>query len=244
MRTRFLLLLFLGTLCFAGEGTIGSAAVAVVLKMEGKAKLLPANSLKKHRLKVGEHVAAGDQLFTYADSSAVLKFNDASVVVLDENARLLLHSELSLQQKSGAVYYRIEKRSRSGGLKVETPFSIIGIKGTEFIVDFKGSGRIALNEGVVAVTSPQERFELYRQREMSDFERYQQQQDRGFKAYKRRIEEQIAAYLVSFDLQRQQMLTFQDAGHCKEACGSQVFEEGFTPEIKARFKYYQQLAEE
>jgi len=218
--------------------------IATVVKMQGQAKLLPAKSIKKHTLKVGERLSAGDRLLTYSDSSAVLKFNDDSVVVLDENTRLLLASRTLLDQETGEVYYRIEKRTKNRGLQVKTPFSIIGIKGTEFIVNFEASGRIALNEGVIAITSPQKKFELYREQKMDAFKKYQQQQQEGFEAYKKRTEEQVAAYLVSFDLYTRKMLTFTSANNCKEQCESQVFEEQFSPEMVARFKRYQAMVKE
>jgi len=215
--------------------------VATIVKIEGKAKILPVYSIKKHTAKIGEGLLKGDKLITYADTKVLIKLLDDSKIVLNENVEMILSSDSSIAQESGEVYYKINKRSKRLGLRVETPFSIIGIKGTEFIVNFEKQGQVALNEGLVGITSPGESFELYQEKELSDFEKYQREQDEGFEAYKRETEDRIAAYVQSFDLQANKMLTFSSSTNCKEDCEKQVVEEAFTKEIMKSFKTYQEM---
>jgi len=215
--------------------------IATIILIEGKAKILPANSIKKHRAIVGEGLLDGDKLIAYANTKVLITLLDDSKVILNENAELLLSSNTNFQQKGGEIYYNITKRGKSRGLKVETPFSIIGIKGTEFIVNFEDQGHIALNEGLVGITSPGADFELYQEKKLSDFEKYQQQQKQGFEEYKRKIEDEIAAYVKKFDLKQKKMLTFGTSKNCKADCEKQVIEDDFSVEIIERFKSYQAM---
>lgn len=234
MRLTFILLTFITYL-------LASEPLATLLTLEGKVKVLSSTSIKKHNAKVNEKLFNGDKLITYADSKVVLQLSDASTIVLNANAELLLKDANHLAQNSGEAYYHITSRPKHQGLKVETPFSIIGIKGTEFIVNFEDEGQIALNKGLVGITSPHAAFELYQEKELSDFEKFQAKQSSDFKAYKQKFEDQIAAYVKSFELHSHKMLTFNKADACKEACEKQVVEEAFTQEINAKFKAYQQF---
>ena len=225
----------------AKEGVTEVFPVATIVTIEGKAKILPLYSIKKHKAKPGEGLLKGDKLITYADTTVLIKLLDDSKIVLNEHVEMVLSSDNSLRQESGEVYYSIKKRAKSSGLKVETPFSIIGIKGTEFIVNFENAGQIALNEGLVGVTSPGDAFELYQEKALSDFEKYQQKQDADFEAYKRKTEDKIAAYVQSFDLQEKKMLTFSTSENCKEDCERRVDEDAFSEEVTKRFKRYQEM---
>jgi len=215
--------------------------IATIMLIEGKAKILPANSIKKHRAIIGEGLLDGDKLIAYADTKVLVTLLDNSKVILNENATLLLSNNTNFKQEGGEIYYSITKRTNSNGLKVETPFSIIGIKGTEFIVNFEDQGRIALNEGLVGITSPGGDFELYQEKALSDFEKYQQEQRQGFEEYKRKIDDEIAAYVKRFDLKAHKMLTFGDAKNCKSDCEKQVVEDDFSQDIIMRFKSYQEM---
>ena len=180
---------------------------------------------------------------TYANGKALVVLEDASTIVMSANAELEFDDDSHIKQASGEAYYQIVKRPKQKGLHVTTPFSIIGIKGTEFIVNFDHDGQVALNEGIVSISSTDEeaKFELYQQQELSDFEKYKAKQNSGFKAYKKRLEDAIVSYVNSFDLQSHKILTFKKAETCKEACSKQVLEEDFTQEVNAKFKEYQRL---
>ncbi len=224
------------------EGDPEVFPVATIVTIEGKAKILPTYSIKKHRAKAGEGLLKGDKLITYANTTVLIKLLDESKIILNENVEMVLSSDTTIRQESGEVYYRISKRTKNLGLKVETPFSIIGIKGTEFLVNFENEGQVALNEGLVDIASPGDNFELYQEKVLSDFEKYQQKQDADFEAYKRKTEDKIAAYVQSFELQSNKMLRFSSPSDCKERCEKRVEEVSFTEEVTKRFKKYQEMA--
>jgi len=217
---------------------------AIILKIEGKAKVLSAESIKKHKAVIDEALFQGDKLITYADSKVLIELGDKSKLVLNENAELTLVDRETLRQGSGEVYYKIEKRANSQGLKVETPFSIIGIKGTEFIVNSDENGEIALNEGLIGVEALHAAFELHKKKVMADYEAFKNKQMQEFEAYKAQAHEEVVTYVKAFDLQESKMLRFGDASDCEEDCESKVNELDFTDETKRRFKSYQAMTQE
>jgi hypothetical protein len=217
---------------------------ATLIKVEGKVKILSKNSIKKHKAKSGDIIYSGDKLISYKGSKAFIKLSDDSKIILNENAELVLLSENRLKQESGEVYYKIKKRYASKGLKVSTPFSIIGIKGTEFIVNSTGNREIALNKGLLSIESLRKSFELHVAKVMSEFEAYKLQQAKGYEAYlKENVGEDIT-YVKSVHLQALKVLSFKDAKNCKNSCESHVSENKFTDNTKKRFKKYQQMLRE
>ncbi len=217
---------------------------AVIVKIEGRVKVLPADSIKKHNALKDELLFKGDKLITYTDAKVLIELADSSKVVLNEKAELTLVDHENLDQASGEVYYKIKQRSGSQGLSVKTPFSIIGIKGTEFIVDTAQGGEIALNEGLVGVASLHAEFELHKKKMMADYEAFKSKQMQEFEAYKAQANDEVVTYVKTFDLQSNRLLRFGDASDCEAACESKVDEHDFTDETKQRFAYYQEMIEE
>ena len=221
--------------------TVEIFPIAIITKIEGKAKILSAHSIKKHKASVGEGLLEGDRLISYGDTKVLITLLDESKIILNENAELLFSSDTRLKHEHGEVYYHIVKRSQSRGLEVETPFSIIGIKGTEFIVRFDEEGEISLNEGLIGVHSLGAKFELHQKKSSSDFEQFQQTQDKSFSEYQRQQEEGFKTYVKQFDLHANKVIHFKNSKNCQQNCEKQVIEEDITSEIARHFKSYQMM---
>ena len=221
-----------------------NAYLGMVVKIEGKAKVLAKDSIKKHNVAAGEEFYAGDRIITYIRSKVTIKLPDGSNIILNEASELLFVSPDKLRQDAGEVYYKIKKREAAKGLKVETSFSIIGVKGTEFIVDLGDQGEIALNEGVIGIESLHDEFELHKQKVMQEYEKYKQEQMNGFEAYKAKAEDEIVSYVKVFDLEPGRMLRFSKAEHCEKECSSHVSEKGLSSDIKERFETYKAMLSE
>ena len=216
-------------------------SVAVILKIDGSAKVLSKKSIKKHQAKPGEALFEGDTLITSADTTAVVELADHSSLVLNAGSELSFIDTNTLKQSAGEIYYKIKTRQSSQGLRVETPFSIMGIKGTEFIVDSQGSGKIALNEGLVGIESLSADFELHRQQVMAEYEKFIDKQNSAFEAYKAEAEGEIVTYVKAFDLEAGKVLNFSAAENCKEACASQVEEIEIPEALQKRFAMYKEM---
>jgi len=218
-------------------------SVAVITKIEGKAKILSKSSIKKHKAKLGEALFEGDTLITYSQATVLVELDDSSKIIISASSELSFLDKNTLKQGSGEVYYKIKTRKASQGLKVETPFSIMGIKGTEFIVDAKGKGQIALKEGLVGIESLHANFELHKQKVMEEYEKFKSEQNTAFEKYKAESSGNIVTYVKSFDLESGKVLNFSQASECIESCEAKVHEEDISDELSLRFEMYDKMFE-
>lgn len=219
-------------------------SVAIITKIEGKAKILSKNSIKKHKPLLGESLFEGDKLITYNKAKVFVELDDSSKLILNESSELSFVNNAHFKHLSGEIYYKIKTRKASQGLRVETPFSIMGIKGTEFIVNANGKGQIALNEGLVSIESLDENFELHKKRVMEEYEKFKNEQNTAFEAYKAELRGEIITYVKSFDLVSGKVLNFSEAAQCEEACGFKVQEIDMSEELNKRFDLYDEMLKE
>ena len=224
--------------------TLEKKSVAIITKIEGKAKILSKDSIKKHKALLGEALFEGDKLITYNKTRVFVTLDDSSKLILNESSELSFVNNAYLKHHSGEIYYKIKTRKASKGLRVETPFSIMGIKGTEFIVDANGKGQIALNEGLVGIGSLDENFELHKKRVIEEYEKFKNEQNTAFEAYKAELRGEIITYVKSFDLVSGKVLNFSEADECKERCGSKVQEVDMSEELRKRFDLYDKMLKE
>ena len=99
---------------------------------------------------VGMPVYANDHVITGADGSAGLTFEDASLLSLGPGADLAVDRfvfdsttydgafELSLAKGRLAVVSGKIAKHQQDAMKVKTPGSILGVRGTEFVVEVGG----------------------------------------------------------------------------------------------------------
>jgi hypothetical protein len=185
---------------------------ATINKVKGTAKVQHPGSIKKSKVKAGAALAAGDTLLTYRNAKVVLTMKDKTKIVVNEYAKLELLSEDEFSQSGGKVFFKVTKRKSGKGLKVKTPFAIIGVKGTQFVVtDSDKDKSLALNEGLVGVDSPTgDKFAVLDKdkldaamgssgpnAEMAEFEKY-----------KKDLMAEFTEYVKSFDLKPGKKLSF------------------------------------
>lgn len=223
MKKVFAVLLFLGVWLYA-------APFAEVKKVNGTAKVIHQGSIKKLKAKVGMSLEKGDSVITYRKAKVVLELHDKGKIVVDEQARLQLLSDEQFEQSGGKVYYKITKRGKAKGLKVNTPFAIIGVKGTEFVVtDSNKSHELALNEGLVGVDSangkPFAHIDEDKVKAKMGSVNTPDQERAEFEAYKKELYAEFAEYVKEFDLKPGKKVRFvgnqaieasQDSGDTQE----------------------------
>ena len=215
------------TLLYANE------VVGHVVDVKGIVKVSSDGSIKKRNLAVGEELKEKDLVTTLKDATVVIALVDASKIVLDESSSVHFASVKEAKQESGKVYYKITSRNASNALAVKTPFAIIGIKGTTFIVnaDANNSG-VKLQEGLIGVASIKEEFELYRKQVMAEFNKFVAEQNAGFEEYKQAQTQGFAEITRAFDLQANNSISFD---------GNKVTESTFTAEDEAEFQKFEAL---
>ncbi|MEA3523149.1 MAG: FecR family protein [Campylobacterota bacterium] len=214
---------------------LGAKEIAVVEKFKGSVKLLKADSIKKIRVKQGQKIDIGDRLSTSSSASALIRLLDGSEIVLKGSSSIEFPSLIEVAQNSGSVYYKISKRDRSGALRVSTPFAIIGIKGTSFIVKSDGNASIALEEGRIGIESVGEAYELYRQKIIAEYDRFLLEQSNAFEAYKQEQLKGSKLIVKSFDLEAGKQVSFNN---------KRVDEASLSQESKAEFDEFKSLFNE
>lgn len=160
------LLLFLALFGGADAGAAGRVA-----SLTGSLAGMAADG-KKRALAVESVVDAGDTLFTYEGSQAVIRFDDGGVVTLRADSQFQVR-EFDFQDTDPArdnVVFGLIKGGlrtltgligkRNGGqYRMQTPTATIGIRGTEYDLFYCASGdcvdglHIEVIDGAIAVTN-------------------------------------------------------------------------------------------
>lgn len=191
---------------FAYADVIGN-----VTKLDGRVKVKNEGSFKKSKVDVGYEIKSGDLLSTSKNSGAVLKLSDGSNVVLAQSSSIHFSSATQAEQDGGKIYYKITSRDAKNSLKIKTPFAIIGIKGTTFIVNSdKANQSVALKEGLIGVASLKEEFALYRKEVLAKYNAYVSEQMSEFEKFKNAGKEPKPEMTKQFDLKEGNVISFSN----------------------------------
>ncbi len=231
---KFLLYIFVAFFTLASAATTASLVVGSVELTKGNVKIKSEGSFKKSKLSVGLKIKKGDLITTSKKATAVIKLLDGSTLVLDASSMLHFTSSSILEQKEGKIYYKISSRDAKNSLKVKTPFAIIGIKGTKFIVKANGDSSVSLKEGVIGIKSIKEEFELYRKVIQAKYNKYLTQQEAEYQKYLSEQNKAAAIMTKEFDLQAENTISFD---------GQKVNERAWTKEDDAEFERFEKLME-
>jgi hypothetical protein len=225
---------FFAVLVFAFFSVLSaSEVVGSVEALKGRVKVKSENSIKKVRLKVGAKVRTADIVTTSKKASLKIKLIDGSFVVLSGGSTLVFDSLYDAKQDGGKIYYKITSRDAKNSLKIQTPFAIIGVKGTTFIIDAtKESFSVSLKEGLIGVASIKEEFELYRKEVQKQFEDFMAQQKSAFEEYK---SVQIPGFVEKtkeFDIHPKKTISFD---------GNKASERDWTQDDDKEFGHFEKL---
>jgi FecR-like protein len=209
-----------------------SAVLGSVELSKGNVKVKSEGSFKKSKVTKGLDIKKGDLITTSKNANAVIKLLDGSTLVLDASSTLHFASANMAEQETGKVYYKITSRDAKNALKVKTPFAIIGIKGTTFIVDSGEKASVKLKEGVVGIQSIKEEFELYRKAVQAEYNKYLSEQEAEYQKYLNEQNKGAALLTKEFDLQAGNTISFD---------GQKVDEKAWTKEDDAEFERFEKL---
>jgi hypothetical protein len=194
---------------FFFNSAYANAVIGVVEQSTGIVKVKGEDSFKKRSVKVGYEIKEGDLLSTLKDAKAVLKLIDGSDVILSDSSSINFKSAIDAQQVSGKIFYKITSRDAKNSLKIQTPFAIIGIKGTTFVVNSnKGSESVALKEGLIGISSIKEEFSLYRKEVLAAYNNYVSDQMSEFEKFKHPEKAPKPEITKEFDLKEGNVVSF------------------------------------
>ncbi len=227
MRLLFLsICLFFTTLLSANiVGTVESVMGSVKVKSEG--------SFKKSKVIAGLEIQEGDLITTSKKGSLIIKLIDGSAVIVDVSSSIYFKSNSAIEQQGGKIFYKITSRSAKNSLKIKTPFAIIGIKGTTFVVNASENASVTLKEGLIGVASIKEEFELYRKKVQEEFEKYIAKQQSEFEKFKNEQNQYAVAEVTKeFDMKSGNRISFN---------GSRVNEDPWDENDDAEFARFEKL---
>ncbi len=227
---RFLLSIFMVLLCLTNLEA--SSSIGSVKSIEGNVKVKNEGSFKKSKVKVGLELKKGDLITTGKKASAVINLSDGSTLVLDKSSTLFFASVKLTEQQQGRVYYKITSRDSKNAIKVKTPFAIIGIKGTTFVVNVGDKSSVKLKEGLVGIQSMKEEFELYRKAIRAEYNNYVNKQQSEYEKFLSEQNKGKAELTKEFDLQAGNTISFD---------GQKVDEKAFSKDDDAEFEHFEKL---
>ncbi len=214
--------------------TISSAnVVGSVKSLVGNVKIKNEGSFKKNKVILGLEIKEGDLITTSKRGSLVIKLIDGSSVVVDVNSAIHFLATDLFQQKKGKIFYKITSRTAKNSLKIKTPFAIIGIKGTTFIINATQDESVILKEGLIGIKSIKEEFELYRKTLQEEFNNYASGQELEFEKFKNSLDEDIVReFTKEFDLESGNRISFN---------GNKVNEDAWAKKDDEEFAYFMRL---
>lgn len=154
-----LLLLCAGSFA-AYTASAASNTSAEMTEIEGSVQVKRAGSEKSFKAFVRMKVDEGDTIITGTDSKAVLVYDDVEIII--PHSSVVVFSALGksgdkettyITIKSGGVGCKVNKKLSEGSkFEVRTPTAVMGIRGTEFYVQYRngfldilvGNGRVGM----------------------------------------------------------------------------------------------------
>jgi LysM repeat protein len=142
-----------------------SAEYAVVLFVKGKTQLQLAGKSKKNKLKRGEKIKVGDEIYTGTDGFASVAFSSGSVVSVQPNSHILIvdiacenankKCIIELHAEKGGVQSRVKSTSTQAvEFQINTPIGSAAVRGTVFDVNTSSTQLVSgVTQGRVDIKS-------------------------------------------------------------------------------------------
>ena len=217
----------------AAQAPAPAACIGHITKVVGNVQFLRPESIRREKAAAGTEILERFVVLTSDQSSATLQLIDDSSVVLDQNSRLEARDAQNFFQKAGIAYYDIKSRKTGASLKVGTEFALIGVKGTQFIVNAaEGKGNITLRTGRLGIEALTGEFAIHRRKITSEFEEYLRQQQEGYDEFKQKLQDDFIEYKKEFTLEPLKAVFIE---------GNKVVERGFTQDELMEFSRLEAL---
>lgn len=195
MNVLFIILVF-ASLAVANQvaGTIEKFDGRVIVYKPGAVRGIPASGALP--------LSKGDAVRTFKNSNAYIKFADGSKIVVTENSILNIKDIQTVNLRDGKVVFAIQKQENKEGVKIATKTAIIGVKGTQFLVNVaKGEVDVVLKEGKINVKAIKGDFKRYLKAEEEDFNKFVTETREDYEEYKKKVGEEFVEFVKEFTME-------------------------------------------
>lgn len=195
--------------------------VASLERVEGAVKVQEAGSVvRRDPSALPLALCVGQRVLTFANGRAEIRTDSKDRIVLDASSTLEIMGPSKVGVDEGKALFVVKKRGAAKGFEVATKLSVIGVKGTRFLVSERVSAsEVLLQEGRVNVESTGqpfevyqavvEEFEAYKEGERKKFDQHQEEERRAFDAYRAEMAREFVGYKQSIDLEPGQQLSLR-----------------------------------
>jgi len=137
----------------------------------------------------------GNQLRTKKNSTAYIKWKDGSKIVVTEKSQLSIKEVDHFNVDNGKVIFDIAKLERPRPVQVGVKMSILGIRGTKFIVTDEGDDyNVYLKEGNITITALEDEFKIYQDQIESQMEAFKKQLEQEVSKFKSMLKSEFDTF--------------------------------------------------
>lgn len=155
-------------------------------------------------------IALKNKVATKRASAAVIELDSGDKVALSENSMATFSSTNKINPESGKVVFSIKKRgSVTGTVAVGLKTAVIGVKGTQFLVDMSQDGKckVYLKEGEITVDALEGEFIKHGKVVMDEYEAYVKKMMGEYDSYVAELQKQYTEYVKSFTMKAGQAVS-------------------------------------
>lgn len=182
---------------------------AKVTLAKGKVYYHENNEVRAKRVKKEPlNIYVSDILRTKKESQAFITLTDESKLVLDENSVIHFNGVKQITAEQGIVLFDIKKQGDLKGLKITTKTAVIGIKGTQFMIDTNSDSlKLYMKEGVVNVKAINEGTFEHHIKEKPSYKDYLKEMFTSFSEYKKKQQEEFVEFVKSIDVPKNKAIS-------------------------------------
>lgn len=151
-----------------------------------------------------------NKVATKRASAAIIELNSGDKVALSENSMATFASTNKINPEAGKVVFSIKKRGTvTGAVAVGLKTAVIGVKGTQFLVDMSQDGKckVYLKEGEITVDSLEGEFIKHGKVIMDEYEAYVKKMMGEYDSYVAELQKQYTEYVKSFTMKAGQAVS-------------------------------------
>ncbi len=151
-----------------------------------------------------------NKVATKRASAAIIELNSGDKIALSENSMATFTSTNRINPEAGKVVFSIKKRGTvTGAVAVGLKTAVIGVKGTQFLVDMSQDGKckVYLKDGEITVDSLEGEFIKHGKVVMDEYEAYVKKMMGEYDSYVSELQKQYTEYVKSFTMKAGQAVS-------------------------------------